>query len=558
LAAPQKHPVAPLTPGCFLVAASGTLEDGLNGMNWLLLCRHLGLLGILVGGSMVFSLPWAFPALGQTSTFETNGFRGLLIAIGVSVGSGGILFGVGRREKGMILRKEALAIVGLGWLYAGLLGALPFLFSQTLRHEGDQIIAMSVPDAVFESISGFTTTGASVLTHLEAPHVDDDLAMLSPEELHPDDPAPADAIVLFVAVLGQLGAGGKALMRREVPGPISEAVRPRVRETALTMWAIYVGLSVVLSIVYWLEGMTVFNALCHTFGTLATGGFSTWNSSLGHYGAVIQWTTILFMIFAGTNFNLYYLMLVRHQSGTKRSLVNRLQPLLQDPEFRLYLTIIVVVTLLLSASLWSHRNYGSVEEIVRHSLFTAVTVMTTTGYGTEDFDQWSNTCRALLLALMFVGGCAGSTGGGIKVVRFLLFARILKLEVENAFRPNVVRPLRIAGVNLDSGLRHEVIVYFSFMLLIFVSSWLLLMAIEPGAPWDHAASGGNQLIDCASAVASSLNNIGPGLGAVGPSMNYSEFAPQSKLLLALLMLLGRLELFAILVLFIPSFWRTHQ
>jgi trk system potassium uptake protein TrkH len=544
-------------------------------MNWLILCRNLGLLGILVGGSMVFSLPWAFPALGQTSTFETDGFRGLLIAIAVSVGSGGILFGVGRREKGMILRKEALAIVGLGWLYAGLLGALPFLFSQTLRHDGDQIVPMSVPDAVFESISGFTTTGASVLTHLEAPSVGDDLAV---EAESASDAAPAKLvprcimfwrsfthwlggmgiIVLFVAVLGQLGAGGKALMRREVPGPISEAVRPRVRETALTMWAIYVGLSVVLSIVYWLEGMTVFNSFCHTFGTMATGGFSTWNSSLGHYGAVIQWTTIVFMIFAGTNFNLYYLMLAKHQSGTRRRLIDRLQPLVRDPEYRLYLTIIVVVTLLLSASLWSHRTYDSVEAIVRHALFTAVTVMTTTGYGTEDFDQWSNTCRALLLALMFVGGCAGSTGGGIKVVRFLLFARILKLEVENAFRPNVVRPLRIAGVNLDPGLRHEVIVYFGFMLLIFVSSWLLLMAIEPGAPWDHAASGGNQLIDCASAVASSLNNIGPGLGAVGPSMNYSQFAPQSKLLLALLMLLGRLELFAILVLFIPSFWRTHQ
>lgn len=544
-------------------------------MNWLLLCRNLGLLGILVGGSMVFSLPWAFPAFGQTDSFETDGFRGLLIAIAVSVGSGGILFGVGRREKGIILRKEALAIVGLGWLYAGLLGALPFLFSQTLRHDGDQIVRMSVPDAVFESISGFTTTGASVLTHLEAPSVGDDLAVADESA---SDAAPAKLvprcimfwrsfthwlggmgiIVLFVAVLGQLGAGGKALMRREVPGPISEAVRPRVRETALTMWAIYVGLSVVLSIVYLLEGMTVFNSFCHTFGTMATGGFSTWNSSLGHYGAVIQWTTILFMLFAGTNFNLYYLMLTRPHSGSQRRLRDRLQPLYRDPEYRLFLTIITVVTLLLGVSLWSHRTYDSAEEIVRHSLFSAVTVMTTTGYGTEDFDQWSNSCRSLLVALMFVGGCAGSTGGGMKVVRFLLFARILKLEVENAFRPNVVRPLRIAGVNLDPGLRHEVIVYFSFMLLIFVSSWLLLIAIEPGGPWGHEQSGGNQLIDCASAVASSLNNIGPGLGAVGPSMNYSQFAPQSKLLLALLMLLGRLELFAILVLFIPSFWRTHQ
>lgn len=550
-------------------------------MNWLLLSRHLGLLGILVGGAMVFSLPWAFPVFGQTSDFERDGFHGLIISIAVSVVSGGILFAAGHREKGMILRKEALAIVGLGWLYAGLLGALPFLFSNTLRHSGDRVVRMSVPDAVFESISGFTTTGASVLTQLESPGGSDDVSLLNPE---PADPSPISApvprklvprcimfwrsfthwlggmgiIVLFVAVLGQLGAGGKALMRREVPGPISEAVRPRVRETALTMWAIYVGLSVLLSIVYWCEGMTVFNALCHTFGTLATGGFSTWNSSLGHYGATVQWTTVVFMIIAGTNFNLYYLMLT-HPYGRKHQRFRaRLQPLLRDPEYRLYLTIIATVAVLLAASLWSGRLYGTVEETLRHALFATVTIMTTTGYGTEDFDQWSNFCRAVLLALMFVGGCAGSTGGGVKVVRFLLFARILKLEVESAFRPNVIRPLRIAGVNLDPGLRHEVIVYFSFVMLIFVSSWVLLLAIEPGAPWDHAHSGGTQLIDCASAVASSLNNIGPGLGAVGPSMNYAEFAPQSKLLLALLMLLGRLELFAILVLFIPSFWRTHR
>ena len=187
----------------------------------------------------------------------------------------------------------------------------------------------------------------------------------------------------------------------------------------------------------------------------------------------------------------------------------------------------------------------------------SVSITTTTGFGTEDFDQWSSFSRALLFGLMFVGGCAGSTGGGIKVVRFLLFARILKLEAEQSFRPNVVRPLRIAGVNLDKTLRHEVIVYFSFMLLIFVSSFMLLVAIEPGGPWGQTDGHNIELIDCASAVAATLNNIGPGLGAVGPTMNFSLFAPQSKLLLSLLMLVGRLELFAILVLFMPSFWKTQ-
>ena len=536
-------------------------------MNWLLLCRMLGLLGMLVGGSMLFSLPWAFPACGQTDTFENDGFRGLVGSIVISLAVGGGLYFVGRRERDGILRKEALAIVGLGWLLVGLLGSLPFLLSGASRHSGDVIVPMTIPDAIFESISGFTTTGASVLTHLEAPPVGTDDAN-APRKLVPRCImfwrsfthwlGGMGIIVLFIAVLGQIGAGGKALMRREVPGLISETVRPRVRETAIVMWAIYVGLSVIQALLLWLEGLTFYDSLCHTFGTVATGGFSTWNASLGHYTKpVVQWTVLVFMILAGTNFNLYFLLLTGNRSQREQaSRWSRLGPLLRDPEFRLYLTIISAATVLLGFSLWRNAQYESSEEILRHSAFAAVSIMTTTGFGTEDFDQWSGFSRGLLVGLMFVGGCSGSTGGGIKVVRFLLFARILKLELENAFRPNVVRPLRIAGVNLENTLRHDVIVYFSFMLLIFVSSWLLMLAIEPGRPWQDTGHE-SQLLDSATAVAATLNNIGPGLGAVGPTMNFSLLAPQTKLLLSLLMLMGRLELFAILVLFVPSFWKTQ-
>lgn len=535
-------------------------------MNWLLLCRMLGLLGMLVGGSMLFSLPWAFPACGQTDTFESGGFRGLLASIGISLVVGGGLYLVGRKEREAILRKEALAIVGLGWMLAGLLGSLPFILSDVRRHDGDEIVHVTVPDAIFESVSGFSTTGASVLTHLEAPPLG-----AEPGE-HPEKLVPRcimfwrsfthwlggmGIIVLFVAILGQIGAGGKALMRREVPGPISESVRPRVRETAIAMWGIYVGLSIVETLLLWLEGMTFFDALCHTFGTMATGGFSTWNSSVGHFGSVIQWTIILFMIFAGTNFNLYFLTLTGDRSQREsRSRLARLRPLLRDPEYRLYLAIILTSTVILALGHWNASRYESFEEVIRHSVFTTVSLLTTTGFGTEDFDQWSDFSRGMLVGLMFVGGCSGSTGGGIKVVRFLLFIRILFLELENAFRPNVVRPLRISGVNLDNTLRREVTVYFGFMLVIFVASSLLLLAIEPGGPWQDADSN-TRLLDSATAVAATLNNIGPGLGAVGPTMNYAEFSSASKLLLSLLMLMGRLELFAILVLFVPAFWKTQ-
>lgn len=509
---------------------------------------------------MVFSLPWAFPVCGEAETFETNGFWGTLWAICCSMGLGGALYLIGRREgrTATIYRKEALAVVGLGWLFAGLLGSLPFLFSGVMKAAD---APMNVADAVFESVSGFTTTGASVLTELEDPELVPHSVLFWRSFTH--WLGGMGIIVLFVAILGQLGAGGKALVRREVPGPINESVRPRVRETALVMWAIYVGISLLLTVLFVLEGMTLFDALCHCFGTMATGGFSTHNASIGHYatrpnGLLIETTTILFMIAAGTNFTLYYLALQRRNPTERGGWLGRLSPFYRDPEYRVYLGTILTAIILLTASLVMHGVYNDLFVSLRHSAFTAVSIMTTTGYGTEDFHQWSEFSKGLLLLLMFVGGCAGSTGGGIKVLRFLLFQKIIRLEIERAFRPNVVRPLRIFGRPVEPQLRHDVIVYFSLVLVIFISSWMLLAAIEPNTQWVEHESGDNRksekLLDCASAVAATLNNIGPGLGVLGPKKNYSGFSVPGKILLTVLMLLGRLELFAILVLFVPSFW----
>jgi trk system potassium uptake protein TrkH len=534
-------------------------------MNWLLLCRMLGLLGMLVGGSMVFSLPWAFPACGQAETFEARGFWGIVASIGCSLGIGAVLHWVGRKETAAILRKEALAIVGLGWLLAGVLGSLPYLFAGTLRAAGEP---MTVADALFESISGFTTTGASVLTELDDPAFVPRCVLFWRSFTH--WLGGMGIIVLFVAILGRLGAGGKALMRREVPGPINEAVRPRVRETAVVMWIIYVVLSGLLTIILALEGLSLYDAICHAFGTLATGGFSTHNASIGHYQSeLVEGTIILFMIFAGTNFSLFYPVLHRRDPRKRKSIWGRLAPLRRDPEYRAYLSILLVAAVVLTVSLLWSGTYRSVPETIRHSTFTVVSIMTTTGFGTENFQEWNEFSKGMLLLLMFVGGCAGSTGGGIKVVRVMLFVKIVWLEIEQAFRPNVVRPLKVFGTRVDNSLRHEVVVYFSLVLVIFVTSWMLLVAIEPDDHWvarggesgdsavtaaDHSSE---KLLDCASAVAATLNNIGPGLGVLGPHANYSGFSPQGKLLLSLLMLLGRLELFAILVLFVPAFWRLQ-
>lgn len=536
-------------------------------MNWPLVARLLGLLSLLIGAAMTVSLPWSFPFCGQTEVFEQRTFNGFLQSIGITVCVGLALISLGRKTEGSLLRKEALAVVGLGWLMCGILGGLPFLLTPTYRLPG---VPMNVSDAIFESISGFTTTGASVLTQLEVPDtlpdgtasceiaaVKGQLAYVPRSTLFWRSfthwLGGMGIIVLFVAILGQLGAGGKALMRREVPGPMTDNVRPRIRETATLMWTIYLGLSVALAIILAIEGMSIYDSLCHTFGTLATGGFSTKNASVGSFECVgIELTLIAFMVAAGTNFNLYYL-LVSNSAG--KSWKDRLFAFFSDAEYRAYLGIIAFCTSMLCGSLWLSGRYEFGDSL-RHSLFNVVTVITTTGFGTEDFAQWPEVTRVMLLILMFVGGCSGSTGGGIKVIRFLVLWQVLRIESARAFQPNLVQPLRIAGRKIDPSVGRDVLVYFALMGMIAAGSWVALMAIEPSIQWQGETQS-EKLIDCASSVAATLNNIGPGLGVCGPHGNYTHFSDTSKLVLTLLMLLGRLELFAIIVLFVPRFWKVQ-
>ncbi|MEZ6129919.1 MAG: TrkH family potassium uptake protein [Planctomycetaceae bacterium] len=536
-------------------------------MNGSLVCRMLGYLSLLIGGAMLVALPWSFPACGQTLTFERASFIGMLQAIAVCAVTGIGLLLAGRNARDSMLRKEAFAVVGLGWLLSGMLGGLPYLLTPTFRVPG---VTMSVCDAVFESISGFTTTGASVLTQLEVPPgiADCESAAVTGRIAY----VPRSVlfwrsfthwlggmgiIVLFVAILGQLGAGGKALMRREVPGPLTDSVRPRVRETAMLMWSIYLVLTVVMTLILLLQGLNVFEALCHTFGTLATGGFSTRNASVGAFqSGTLEFIVIVFMILAGTNFNLYYLLLRRSSHSSRHGLRDRLGVFLSDPEYRTYIAFISISTLMLTVVLMSTGVYSTFSASLRHAAFNAVAVMTTTGFGTEDFSVWPEFARALLVLLMFVGGCSGSTGGGVKVIRFIVLWKVLKLEAERAFRPNLVQPIRIAGRRLDDSVGRDVLVYFCLICVIFATSWLLLIAFEPGTQWQGETSA-EKLIDCAGAVASTLNNIGPGLGICGPKGNYTAFSEASKALLTLLMLLGRLELFAIIVLFTSGFWRVQ-
>ncbi|MCA9194332.1 MAG: TrkH family potassium uptake protein [Planctomycetales bacterium] len=522
-------------------------------MNYRLLSRMLGIICFLFAITMLFSLPWAHPSLGwrkeldfRPTNFEWSGFWGLLGSSLLSAIVGGIFWFYGRGAAGELFRKEAMATVGLSWMLATVLGALPFLLSGTMR---DADTPVSVADALFESQSGFSTTGATILTDLEDPELVPHCILFWRSSTH--FLGGLGIVVLLVAILGQ-GAAGKAMAKAEITGPNKDSAYSRMQKTAGVFATIYVLLNIVLALIYFLSGMTIFDALCHAFGTLATGGFSTYNASLGKFDSPwIEYLTVVFMVLAGTNFALLLLVAM-----------GKVDRLFKDIEWQIYIAIISLVTLIVIVFGQYSSDFENLLAAFRYGLFQVVSIITTTGYGTHDFDRWNNFGRGVLIVLMFVGGCAGSTGGGMKVIRHVLLAKILRLELELSYRPRVVRPLRIGGQTLDDvNLRKQILVYFGLVGAVFACSWLVLITVEPDSQWTQVVntSEGNQLdhklLDCASAIAATLHNIGPGLGVVGPTANYAGFAPWSKLLFVFLMMLGRLEMFSVLVLFLPAFWR---
>jgi trk system potassium uptake protein TrkH len=354
-------------------------------------------------------------------------------------------------------------------------------------------------------------------------------------------------VVLFVAVLPTLGVGGKKLYRVEAPGPAPEGVRPHIRETARILWFIYLGLTLVEVAALWaLTPMDLFESICHTFATMATGGFSTSSASVGDWDTgVAPWIVIIFMVLAGGNFGLYY-----------QAMRGRLSQVWADPEFRLYLILLGGGAVLVTMSIWGQTLTSTAGDplepapvtTVREALFTTVSIQTTTGFCTTDFDLWPFLAKAVLIALMFVGGCAGSTAGGIKVIRIWIAMKIMVAEIEKAFRPNVVRPLKVAGGSIEPEQRLGVLAYIVGIIFLFAVGSLALMLLESHHP-DMTYT------TAATASVATLCTIGPGLEGVGAVQNYGWFTDPSKILMCVLMALGRLEVLAIIVMFSPSFWR---
>jgi len=521
-------------------------------MNLPLLSKLLGLVAMLIGGSMALSLPWALPLFGGDWQHERRGFWALILSMLLCFGVGGLMRFLGRKASGQLFRKETLAVVGLSWLLASALGLLPYLFgglsAGAERAEDGAILdrhEMGIVDGWFESVSGFTGTGATVITELEDPALVPRALLFWRSETH--FLGGLGIMVLFVAILGQ-GSAGKALMRAEMPGPSKEVRESRVQRAAWTFAGIYLGLNAVLSTALVLEGMSLYDALCHSFGTIATGGFSTYNSSVGQFDSpVIEMTITLFMAISCVNFALLYFVLILRPGR-----------LFSDVEFRAYLSILFgASTLAIGFGLY-HGDFDGFPAAVRYGLFQVTSILTNTGFGTHDFDEWNEFGRGLLFFLMFVGGCAGSTSCSIKVIRHLILVRALSLEIEQSYRPSVVRTLRIGGEPLDAEVVRDVVVYFAIFLVIVVVAWLFLLVLEPDSTWQGPQQNPHEkLMDCASAVGATINGVGPGLGTLGTTRNYAHFQPTTKLLLSFLMLLGRLEILPILVLFQPRFWRAQ-
>ncbi|KAB3539044.1 TrkH family potassium uptake protein [Alkaliphilus pronyensis] len=421
------------------------------------------------------------------------------------------------QKSNRIKAKEALSIVTLGWLLVAFFGSLPFVFSGSIP---------SVIDAFFETVSGLTTTGATIIEDIEVlprgilfwrsfTHWIGGMGIL----------------VLTLAILPTIGVGGFQIFKAESPGPISDKLVPKMKDTAKILYSAYLGITVIQTVMLYFGGLSLYEALVHTFGTVGTGGFSTRNASIGafNYSSYIIMVISFFMIASGVNFSLYYEM----YKGRWRNV-------LKNSEFRAYMSIIFISVLLITVNL--NGLYSSVFETFKHSLFQVASIITTTGYTTADFDQWNSFSKAILFTLMFVGGCAGSTGGSIKVIRLVILFKLVKREIKKILHPNAYVPIQINKKMVSNDVVASITSFFFLYLVIFAVGTLLISLEGVG------------FITASSAVAATLGNIGPGFEMVGPTMTYSHFSIPSKLLLSLMMLFGRLELFTIFVMLMPNFW----
>jgi trk system potassium uptake protein len=420
-----------------------------------------------------------------------------------------------------IYHREGFAIVASVWVFFSFFGSLPYLLSEP---------SLGFVDAFFETMSGFTTTGSSILTDIESQPRSILLWRSITQWI-----GGMGIIVLGIAVLPALGIGGMQLYRAEVPGATKDKLTPRIKDTAKILWGTYGLLTLTCIIALLMAETDLFDAVCHALCAMSSGGFSTHNTSVAAYDkSIIHYILIVFMLLAGMNFANHYKFSKKQFSAFRK-----------DEELKYYLLIVLGISLLMFLSLWNAGTYEDYGTALRDSLFTTVSLLTTTGFVTADFEAWPEFCRVLVLGLMFSGACAGSTAGGIKVIRLLILFKGLYQQIHQLLHPKAVRQVRISQQILSN---HVILASLGFMVL-YLSSFGLGTLIMTGTGLD--------LISAASATAACLGNIGPGLNLVGPTDNFAHITESGKLVLAFLMLLGRLELYTVIVVITPAFWKSR-
>lgn len=488
-------------------------------MNLRLIAKILGLLTLLVSAAML-----ACSACGFTngSNAETAAATTMVESFGIGTVIGVLLLLTGRGAPTDISRREGIAVVGLGWILCGLIGALPYLLGEP---------RLNFIDACFESISGFTTTGSTVINDLDR-HSRTILLWRSLTQWL----GGLGILVMFVALLSSLGVGSKALFRHESSAQSGKDLKARVQDVAMRLWLIYLALTIVCAAGLRILGMNLYEAVNHAFTAISTGGFSTENRSIAAFGSLgIELWLIAFMLLGSVSFLLYAWLLRGSWDHWRR-----------DEETRCFILIVLAATVVIALDmmLLGHHSLG---RALRESLFQVVSIITTTGYATEDYNRWPPFSDIVLLIIMCIGGCSGSTAGGLKVGRWVLFAKMCRQQVINAFRPSQVLRLQLNGNPVSPDFKSQTVFLICLAgVSVFVGAGIVSL-LEPALDMDSSVS----------AVIACLFNIGPGVGQVGPTENFAFLGPATKLFLSFLMLLGRLEFFAILVLFCPTLWKRY-
>ena len=479
-------------------------------MNYRLIFSNLGTVLVIEAALMI-------PALLVSVIYGQDDVHAFLISIAILIVAGFLLHLL-KPKDGQMYARDGFATVALSWFFISLFGSLPFIFSGAVP---------AFIDAFFETVSGFSTTGATILTEVESlprgilfwrsfTHWVGGMGVLA----------------FMLAVLPSVKPNTVHILVAESPGPSPGKLVPKIRQTVKILYMIYTAMTVVQIILLIIAGMPVYDSIVHALGTAGTGGFSIKNTSIGAYDNVFAEVIItVFMFLFGTNFSLYYQMI----KGNFRSYF-------RDAEFRFYLGTVLVSTILITLDL-TGKVFGSFWESLRHSSFQVSSIITTTGYSITDFDLWPSFSKAILVLLMFIGASAGSTAGGIKCIRIVLLMKLIRREVHKIIHPRSVYPVRVNGKTVGEDVLSGVTVFFYAFICIFAIA-LLIVSAE-----------GKDMISNFTAVATCIGNVGPGLGIVGPMGNFSSYSVLSKAVLSFCMIAGRLEIFPILLLFAPTFWK---